>query len=52
MTTYAILVVAVILCVGAVASIATVADRVARAAAWRQIAIERRWNHEQFVRDR
>jgi hypothetical protein len=28
-------------------ALAAFADRSARAAAWRQIALERRWNHEQ-----
>jgi hypothetical protein len=27
-------------------ALAALADRSARAAAWRQIALERRWNHE------
>ena len=38
----------VIILLGAVAllSLAVTADRTARATAWRQIAVERRWNHE------
>jgi hypothetical protein len=32
-----------------VAALAVAADRSARATAWRQIALERRWNHEQEV---
>jgi hypothetical protein len=35
---------AVLACIAAVAA---AIDRSARAAAWRQIALERRWNHEQ-----
>lgn len=30
-----------------IAVLAVAADRSARASAWRQIALERRWNHEQ-----
>lgn len=36
-----------ILVIGTVAAAAVVADRNARINAWRQIALERRWNNEQ-----
>jgi hypothetical protein len=38
---------AIFLGVSTVAALAVLADRSARTAAWRQIALERRWNHEQ-----
>ena len=36
----------ILLSSGLVAALAAVADRNARAAAWRQIALERRWDQE------
>jgi Tfp pilus assembly protein PilX len=30
----------------ALASLVVTADRISRATSWRQIALERRWNHE------
>ncbi len=39
--------IAIFLGVSAVAALAALADRTARSSAWRQIALERRWNHEQ-----
>jgi len=38
---------AILLGVSTIAALAVLADRSARTAAWRQIALERRWNHEQ-----
>lgn len=43
MITFAVVVIGVILLGLALAALA---DRSARAKAWRQIALERRWNHE------
>jgi hypothetical protein len=43
---------AILLAVGAVTALAVLADRSARTAAWRQIALERRWNHEQRQQQR
>lgn len=37
----------VVLGVIVIAALAVLADRSSRATAWRQIALERRWNHEQ-----
>lgn len=42
-----LIVITVLLGAIAVAGLAVAADRSARANAWRQIAQERRWNHEQ-----
>ena len=45
MTTY-VIATSISLVVSAVALAALLADRAARAAAWRRIADERRWNHD------
>jgi hypothetical protein len=45
--TLVLTVTAVVLGVIVIAALGVVADRSSRATAWRQIALERRWNHEQ-----
>ncbi len=42
-----LIILAILLGILALTSLAVTADRSARATAWRQIAVERRWNHEQ-----
>lgn len=39
--------IAIILGSSVIGALAVVVDRSARATAWRQIALERRWNHDQ-----
>ena len=46
LTTVVLAVLAVLLGLGMIAALA---DRTARATAWRYIALERRWNHENMT---
>lgn len=46
LTTVALGVLTAVLVLGIIACVAAIADRSARAEAWRRIATERRWNHE------
>jgi hypothetical protein len=46
-TTLQLIIVAIVLGICAVAAAAAAVEHAARATAWRQIALQRRWNHEQ-----